>query len=167
MRNHSSILRWQRELIWAAMCMGFLRSGEFTASSRNSYNPSKHLSFSDISTDSHTAPTLLRLHLRYSKTDQFGEGVTIILAWNGSVICPVTALVNYLSIRGSLEEALFVNQDGFPFTKHQLTSSLENTLRAAGINPLYCKGHSYYWNKQECCPHQWCTYVRWLLILMM
>jgi len=100
---------YERTMMWAAMCtevFGSLRSGEFSVMSKNSYELIKHLSFSDISVDSHTAPTLPSLHLRHSKTDHFGKGVAITLARTGSTICPVTALVNYLTIRGPSEGAL-------------------------------------------------------------
>jgi len=100
---------YESMMMYAAMCtevFGFLRSGEYFVMSKNSYELTKHLSFSDISVDSHTAPTLPRLHLRYSKTDHFGKGAAITLARSDSTICPVTTLVNYLTIRGPSEGAL-------------------------------------------------------------
>ena len=83
---------------------GFLRSGEYSVMLKNSYELIKHLSFSDISVDSHTAPTLPRLP--HFMTDHSGKEVAITLARNGSTICPMTALVNYLTIRGPFEGAL-------------------------------------------------------------
>ena len=100
---------YESTMMWAAMCtevFGFLRSGEFSVMSKKSYELIKHLSFSDISVDSHTAPSLPRLSLRHPKTDHFGKGVAITLARNDSTICPVTALVNYLTVRGLSEGSL-------------------------------------------------------------
>ena len=60
-------------MIWAAMCtgfFGFLRAGEFTV--EGAFDPTAHLSYKDICIDSHTQPSLVRLLIKKSKTDQFG-----------------------------------------------------------------------------------------------
>ena len=65
-------------MIWAACCIGFfefLRSGEFTVPSLLDYDPCVHLSLSDVAVDSHSNPSILRLHLKQSKTDPYRVGV--------------------------------------------------------------------------------------------
>ena len=65
-------------MIWAACCIGFfgfLRSEKFTVPSLEEYDPSVHLSLSDIALDSHTHPSILRIHLKQSKTDPMGMEV--------------------------------------------------------------------------------------------
>ena len=87
-----------RVMLWAACCtgfFGFLQSDEFTCPSLEASSPSM-LSVGDIVVDSHTNPSFLTLHLRRSKTDNFGVGATIYLARVDGPICPVKALLPYL-----------------------------------------------------------------------
>lgn len=134
------------KLLWAAMCtgfFGFMRSGEFTVKTKNAYDPARSLSLRDVSINNHDKPTMIRLFLRYSKTDQFGQGIGIILAKNGSDLCPVAALTDYLRWRGPSQGALFINEDNTPLTKQQLSRLLESSLRKASIDPTHYKGHSF------------------------
>ena len=73
------------KMMWAAMCIGFfgfMRTGEFTVSEPHS--AARVLAIADVSVDSRENPQLVNLRLRSSKTDQYGEGVTISLARNDS-----------------------------------------------------------------------------------
>lgn len=59
-------------MLWAAAltCFyGFLRSGEITIPSASSFDASAHLCLSDISVDNAQQPSIIRLHLKASKTD--------------------------------------------------------------------------------------------------
>ena len=70
-------------MLWAAVCVGFfgfLRSGEFVLKSAASFDPTFHLTPLDVAVDSHSNPSVVRLHIKRSKTDQFGAGVQIFLA---------------------------------------------------------------------------------------
>ena len=74
-------------LLWAATCtgfFGFLRAGEFTVPSGQSYDPEVHLNLADIAVDSHIAPSLIRLRIKQSKTDPFRQGDDIFLGATGS-----------------------------------------------------------------------------------
>ena len=65
-------------MLWASACIGFfgfLRAGEFTVPSPSTYDPEVHLNLADIAIDSHTAPSLVCLRIKQSKTDPFREGV--------------------------------------------------------------------------------------------
>lgn len=78
-------------MMWAACSLaffGFLRSGEFTQESSSSYDPRKHLSVGDVAVDSHEHPSQLAVTLRSSKTDQFGQGVTITIGKTDNALCP-------------------------------------------------------------------------------
>ncbi len=81
-------------MLWAAACtcfFGFMRSGEMTLPSESAFDPSSHLCVNDISVDDHTAPSIVKLRLKASKTDPFRKGVEIILGRTRNSICPVTA----------------------------------------------------------------------------
>ena len=62
-------------LYWAAACtafFGFLRLGEVFPKSAGEAPP---LQLRDLSTDSHTSPSFIKLLIRRSKTDPFGRGL--------------------------------------------------------------------------------------------
>ena len=63
-------------MLWAVCCLdffGFLRAGEFTTNS--SFDPSIHLTLSDVQADSLVDPTCYRVHIKCSKTDPFRVGL--------------------------------------------------------------------------------------------
>ena len=65
-------------MLWAACCtafFGFLRVGEITAPNLDEYDSSVHLSLKDVALDSRTAPTIIWLTIKQSKTDPFRKGV--------------------------------------------------------------------------------------------
>ena len=60
------------KMLWAAGCLaffGFLRVGEFTSPECNSLDKDVHLSLSDVSVDRSSAPRMLFVRLKQSKTD--------------------------------------------------------------------------------------------------
>ena len=131
-------------MIWAAMCtsfFGFLRAGEFTV--EGAFDPTAHLSYQDICIDSHTQPSLVRLLIKKSKTDQFGTGAHIFLAHTNSDLCPVTAILNYLAIRPATQGPMFIFDNRQYLSRQKLVQSLNHTLVAAGIDPEFYKGHSF------------------------
>ena len=65
--------------MWAACSLGyfaFFRAGEFTISILSQFEP-EDLTPRDISVDSHTAPSLMCICLKYSKKDQQRRGVNL------------------------------------------------------------------------------------------
>ena len=119
-RGHH-LLSYNSNLLWAACCtgyFGFMCLGEFTSSRANGRDP---VSIGDISVDSHSDPTIVRLLLRKGKTDPYGNGVFIYLGRTQSVVCPIVALLQFLAVRPSHSGLLFIWQDGSPLTQQQLT----------------------------------------------
>ena len=97
-------------MLWAAATttfFGFCRSGEITVESASRYDPRIHLSFSDMAADNATSPSVLSIQLKRSKTDPFMKGVKLVLGRTHDELCPVTALLAYLAIRGNAPGALF------------------------------------------------------------
>ena len=63
-------------MLWAACILGFfgfLRCGEFTCPSGQAYDPSCHLSLSDVAIDSPSNPSLMRVTLKQSKRIRSGK----------------------------------------------------------------------------------------------
>ena len=111
-----------RVMLWAACCtgfFGFLRSGEFTCEAKDYSN--SVLSAADVGVDSRSNPSFVAVHLCHSKTDIFGVGATIYLGHVDGPICPVKALLAYLSLRGASPGPLFVFQDGSPLSRSRLS----------------------------------------------
>ena len=101
-------------MIWAAslLCFfGFLRSGEISIPNLSSYDSSVHLNYSDISVDNPFNPNIIQVRIKASKTDPFRNGVNIYVGKMGQSLCPVSALLNYLAVRGSEEGILFRFQE--------------------------------------------------------
>ena len=76
-------------MLWAAFCIGFfevMRAGEFTCPSMDAFTP-EMLTPQDIAVDSHMTPTRLSVHLKCSKVDPFGVGLTLHLSATRDVLC--------------------------------------------------------------------------------
>ena len=90
-------------MLWAACALaffGFLRCSEFTVPSQEEYCQTSHLSLEDIVIDSRTSPTMIQVTIKQSKTDPFRVGCKLCLGKTGRDICPITAILPYLAIRG-------------------------------------------------------------------
>ena len=136
---------FDRTMLWAAFCLaffGFMRAGEFTCPSTQAFTPLM-LAPQDISIDSHIAPALMAVQLRQSKTDQFGAGVTIFFDRISSPLCPVAAVLSYLSIRPPSVGPLFIFSDGSSLSRPRLVSALRQALAAAGVDSSAYSGHSF------------------------
>ena len=133
-------------MLWAASCVGFfgfLRAGEFTIPSPQSYDSSVHLSLSDLAVDSHTTPSIIRLRIKQSKTDPFRQGVDIFLGATNADICPVQAMLQFLAVRNPSPGPLFVFKSGTPLTQATLVTHLRAALQKAGIPHGAYSSHSF------------------------
>ena len=138
--------KFDNKLLWAACCVGFfgfLRSGEFTIKQCEPFDPTSHLTIKDITIDSLMNPQKIQIHIKRSKTDQWGHGFHLYLGRTDSHLCPVKALLTYVAARGFKEGPLFINSDGSPFSQQQLVTSLRHALTQAGIDCTHYSGHSF------------------------
>ena len=88
-------------------------------------------------------PLIPHYHLRQSKTDQFGAGMTLYLGRTGDKLCPVAAVLAYLAIRPSSAGPLFICADGSTLSRPKLVRYLRQTLQVAGIDATLFSGHSF------------------------
>ncbi len=133
-------------MLWAAFCLGFfgfLRAGEFTLLNDKAFDPEAHLTAGDIAIDSHTAPTLMRVTIKMSKTDPFRHGAHLFIGATLDDLCPVTAMLVYLACRGSSPGFLFKFADGRPLTRQRMVDKLRSALTSAGIDCRRFSGHSF------------------------
>lgn len=133
-------------MLWAAasLCFfGFFRAGELTVLSESGYDASTHLSFRDISVDSLANPQTLQVCLKASKTDPFRTGVEVFVGRTSCPLCPVTAVLSYMTQRGSGAGPLFQFSDGKPLTRQRFVAEVKEALSQAGIDSSKFSGHSF------------------------
>ena len=133
-QDNNSVLMW---------VFGLLRCSEFTVPSINGYDPTVHLSLQDIATDSHTAPTLIRLNIKQFKTDLFRKGIQLFLGKTNHCVCPVKAILPYLASRGSNPGPLFMTHNNSPLTRQFFSTSLSAILSAADLDHRKYNTHSF------------------------
>ena len=130
-------------MLWAACCVGFfgfMRAGEFT-SRPGEQSPS--LTVEDIAMDDRKNPTMVRIHLKHSKTDPFRHGVDIYLGRTGRDLCPVGALLAFMAVRPAVKGPLFVFANGTRLTRDRLVEAVCRALQQAGIPTAGYSGHSF------------------------
>ena len=97
--------------------LGFLRVGEFTIQ-RKGDDLNKVIARDDIKFCSGPKGSLL-VRIRFSKTDQYGQGTTINIGSNGTdEKCPVKAMKAYLRVRPDIDGPLFCHRDGAPVIRY-------------------------------------------------
>ena len=133
-------------MLWAAACLGFfgfLHCAEFTISTVNAFDPSKHLTLGDVLVTPDLQCSTLAVKIKMSKTDQFGKGLWIYFQHTGVALCPVEAMLEYIKLRGTKEGPLFLTSEGQPLTRSYFVGSLRKALALAGINDSNYAGHSF------------------------
>ncbi len=135
-----------KELIWAIACtafFGFFRLGELLPASTQIGQDTAVVMWRDVAVDSRDNPRMIRIHLRRSKCDQFGVGADIVLGRTGLSLCPVTAVVQYIAVRGSGPGIFFRRPDVSVVTKAWFTEQLRSVLSACGLPQQLYAGHSF------------------------
>ena len=120
-------------MFWAACCLaffGFLRCSEFTVPSAG-FQSDVHLTPRDILVDKKPFPDSLVVKLKKSKTVQFKRGFSVVLARSDSQICPVSALLAYLHLRGPSQGPLCLFQSGTVLTCVKFSKLVRETVLAA------------------------------------
>ena len=85
----------------------------------------------------------LRHRIKASKTDPFRKGVDIFVGRTGDDICPISAMLAYLAIRGLGPGPLFRFASGKPLTRDRLVTEIRSALSAAGHQEQLYAGHSF------------------------
>ena len=133
-------------MIWAACCtayFGLLRVSEFTTSSPNHFNASTDLLLSDIALDSHAEPQVIRITLKQSKTDQYRKGTHVYLGKTSHQVCPVKALTQYLTRRGSKPGPLFILPTNQSMTRVMFSTALKKAFQKLNMHPHHFNTHSF------------------------
>ena len=133
-------------MVWAAAAacfFGFFRAGELTVPAAAVFDPTRHLAWGDVSVDQGRPPSSIRVFLKVSKCDQFGRGVAVFLGATTDELCPVAAILAFVSARGNREGPFFLCQDGAPLTKARFVARIREALVRAGVPEQHYSGHSF------------------------
>ena len=122
---------------------GFFRLGELLVESASNYSPASNLSWGDVVVDDLNAPTMLKVHLKRSKCDQFGRGVDVIVGQTQSSICPVRAVLDYIRVRQDTPGAFFISKKKEPVAKAWLVQQIRRILQMLGLPQNEYAGHSF------------------------
>ena len=134
------------KLIWAACCLcffGFMRAGELTVPSDAEFDEQVHLCVADVALDDKRNPSMARVTVKQSKTDPFRKGMDLFIGRTGTDLCPVAALLDYLSMRRSGPGPLFVFTDGRMLSRQRFVDRVREALVKAGVDQTKYCGHSY------------------------
>ena len=88
-------------------------------------------------------PQSISLRIKHSKTDQGRQGVTIIIGRTNDDLCPIAALLDYLSLRGNGPGPLFHWENGVPLAKPKFVEEVRAALTAANLPAHQYVGHSF------------------------
>ncbi len=135
-----------KSLIWAAATtafFGFFRLGELLCNSAQEFSEATCLAWGDVAVDNQSAPTMVQIHLKKSKCDQFGAGADVVVGATGDALCPVSALLDYLKQRGSSKGPFFQNQDGRAVVKAWFVEQFRLILANIGAPHHQYAGHSF------------------------
>lgn len=144
---------WEREavtrdraMLWAAasLCFfGFLRSGEVCIPSEKAFDEGAHLTRRDVQVDDLSNPQSIQIRIKASKTDPFRQGVLVYVGRTNKPLCPVSAILSYLVMRGNEPGPLFSFKDGRPLSRPCFVMEIRRALAAAGVDPKPYSGHSF------------------------
>ena len=131
--------------MWAACCMAFFRIGKITVDSQAAHgrDTSHWVAVGDVAVDDRNSPSVLKIRLQHSKTDQYSQSVDVYLGHTGDELCPVSAVLAFLAVRGSAPGPLFRWSDGRFLTKAAFTSTLREALSTLGYDASEYAGHSF------------------------
>ena len=133
-------------MLWAASCLcffGFFRSGEITTPSNTGFDRTVHLGWGDVAVDNPLSPAAIRVKLKRSKCDQFGQGVEVFVGRMQTPLCPVAAVLAYIASRGSAEGPFFRFASGLPLTKQKFVLCIRRALQEIGLPYRDFAGHSF------------------------
>lgn len=134
---------FEAKLFSAAFSLAFfalLRVSEFTKGPTTSLEDTKkQIQIHDVE----LAHNKIKLKIQWSKTDQKGKAVNIIIQANQKPYCPYTNLQRYLNIRPISDNTdLFIHFNHSSLTRYQFNSVLQKAIKFLGITGHY-RTHSF------------------------
>ena len=132
-------------VVWVIACTAFFRFfrlGELLPETPTSCNMVTDLAWGDVAVDNHTNSHMVQLHLKCSKSDQFGQGADVVVGATGTDICPISALCQYLKMRGSSQGPFFLDTGGKAIIK-SFALDHRDLLQSLGFPAHHYAVHSF------------------------
>ena len=139
MARHTHLCKADKVAVWTAITLGFhtfLRAGELTTSTPNSYSKCRHLLKRDVV----VFQDWLVIHIKASKTDQYRVTCQLPVAATGKPTYAMRKFLRRARHAGSLP--LFTLKSGQFLTRNHLTRLLRTLLRPCGIPSQQVQGYS-------------------------
>ena len=146
---HAAVLQSgnpDRTLIWAICNLaffGFFCLGELLVGTTNQYHPATCLSCDDVVVDSTTSPTMIKVHLKCSKSYQAGRGKDVIVGNANSPICPVVAVLDCIKLKKDHPGAFNIHKGREAVKKVCLVQQVGQILQSLGLPQDDYAGHSF------------------------
>jgi len=102
------------------------------------------LSLKDVAIDNRKEPRLLQLALKQSKTDTFKQGCKVYVGATDNIICPIKAVISYLSKRTNQPGPLFITKDGKGWTAAMFRAALKSLLVKLKVDKDHYNTHSFW-----------------------
>ena len=87
--------------------------------------------------------SMLSINLKHSKTNQERKGIKLIIGKTGDDLCPISAMLNFLKVRGPYPGPLFCRKSGTPISKSRFVDSVRSALTKADFPVDVFTGHSF------------------------
>ena len=86
---------------------------------------------------------MVLIHLKKSKCDQFGTGSDIVLGFTGANLCPFTALLQYIAMRGDQPGPFSLASSQEVVMKSWFVKHIRSVLNSIGLPQHLYAGHSF------------------------
>ena len=133
-------------MLWTAgltTFFSFCHSREVTVEQENHYDPSIHLSYSDLAVDNPSDPGVTSMLIKKSKIDQGRRRAKVYFSKTRDSLCLITAMKAYLSVRGSNPDPLFLWKSGVLLLKPSFVKHVRSALEQASLPAKDYSEHSF------------------------
>ena len=130
-------------MIWAACCLGFLRSSAFTVPAQDCFGNSIHLSPQDIAIDCQHLPGMIKVSIKQSKTNPFRHGVNLYLGKTDKDICPVKGIFAISGYPRQSTRPLFMGNNEKMLTRQIFSTELDCILSKLKLDKGSYNMHSF------------------------
>jgi hypothetical protein len=133
-------------VLQTAMCVTFFgcfRAGELFPPDNQTFTPTKHVTYGDLSIDQNLRA--LTINLKQSKTDTYNRGVEVKIGCSGTPTCAYCIMQVFISQhpRPTCDSPLFMAPNLLAIRKPYFISATKLALALSGHDPSEYSGHSY------------------------
>ena len=106
-------------------------------------NPNDHLALGDITVDYKMNPSIIWVRLKRSKTDPFCWGMDVFVGRTRNALCPVSAMLVFLAVRGGTQEHCFSSRMAGCSLGTVLWVRVREALSKPGVDARNYTRHSF------------------------